>query len=68
MAGVPLSVVRDRMGHESERTTERHYLGRVAAQAVAGPFQGVPRFASAKSAGATALPSPELPANDNAAA
>ena len=61
MAGVPLSVVRDRMGHESERTTERHYLGRVAAQRVAGPFAGVPRLASAPSPGATALPSPGLP-------
>ncbi len=65
MAGVPLSVVRDRMGHESERTTERHYLGRVTELAVAGPFQGVPRLASATSPGAAGLRSPGLPANDN---
>jgi integrase len=44
MAGVPLPVVRDRMGHESERTTERHYLGRTA-EPCAGPFAGVPRLA-----------------------
>jgi hypothetical protein len=45
------------MGHESERTTERHYLGRTA-DAVAGPFQGVPRLAPVKTAGATVLPFP----------
>jgi integrase len=45
LAGVPLSVVRDRMGHESERTTERHYLGRTL-EVVQGPFAGRPRFGS----------------------
>jgi integrase len=55
LAGVPLPVVRDRMGHESERTTERHYLGRTA-EKVAGPFQGVPRYAPAGAAGAKVIP------------
>jgi hypothetical protein len=56
------------MGHESERTTERHYLGRVAAQTVAGPFAGVPRLASVESPGATPLPFPGGAANDNGVA
>ncbi len=37
LAGVPLTVVRDRLGHSSERVTERHYLGRTQA-IVPGPF------------------------------
>lgn len=41
LAGVPLAVVRDRMGHGSERTTERHYVGRTP-DAVPGPFEGRP--------------------------
>lgn len=39
MAGVPLLVVRDRLGHSSERVTEKHYLGRTS-ETVAGPFAG----------------------------
>lgn len=37
LAGVPLTVVRDRLGHSSERVTERHYLGRIV-DAMPGPF------------------------------
>jgi integrase len=39
MAGVPLTVVRDRLGHASERVTERYYLGRTN-EPIPGPFAG----------------------------
>lgn len=52
LAGIPLTVVRDRLGHASERTTERHYIGRTA-EAVAGPFDAV----------ATHTAAPPLPNN-----
>lgn len=39
LAGVPLTVVRDRLGHSSEKVTERHYLGRTT-DTVPGPFAG----------------------------
>ncbi len=41
LAGVPLSVVALRLGHESERTTERHYLGRTGSS-VPNPFRDTP--------------------------
>ena len=53
LAGVPLTVVRDRMGHESERTTERHYLGRTR-EVVAGPFAGRPSLTPCAESSATA--------------
>ena len=46
LAGVPLSVVRDRMGHASEATTERYYIGRTA-EPVASPFAAVEPFSVA---------------------
>jgi integrase len=54
LAGVPLNVVRDRMGHESERTTERHYVGRTI-EAVPGPFADVPLMSQQPTA-ATVIP------------
>jgi len=42
LRGIPLTVVARRLGHSSERTTERHYIGR-SADAQPGPFSGVPR-------------------------
>lgn len=47
IAGVPLSIVALRLGHESERTTERHYLGRDGTVAP-GPFSGVPLRATGR--------------------
>lgn len=41
LANVPLSVVKARMGHSSERTTEQHYVGRNSDDVV-GPFEGKP--------------------------
>ncbi len=45
IAGVPLSIVALRLGHASERTTERHYLGPTAQQQVS-PFAQVPRLST----------------------
>jgi integrase len=54
-AGVPLSIVRDRMGHESERTTEKHYVGRMVGVAP-GPFSNVPRRSGDGEGGAKVIP------------
>lgn len=45
IAGVPLSIVALRLGHASERTTERHYLGPTPQQQAA-PFAALPRMAT----------------------
>ncbi|MFI5300791.1 MAG: tyrosine-type recombinase/integrase [Polyangiales bacterium] len=45
LANVPLSIVSKRLGHASERTTERHYLGRMNGPSVS-PFAEVPRLVS----------------------
>jgi integrase len=62
IAGVPLPVVRDRLGHASERTTERHYLGRTV-EVVPGPFAGVPRLTAEQHQGGKVIPlrAPVLP-------
>jgi integrase len=55
LAGVPLAVVRDRMGHASERTTEVHYVGRAAGDAP-GPFAKRARLVHAEAGKVVALP------------
>ena len=56
LAGIPLTVVRDRLGHSSERVTERHYLGRTDA-VVPGPFAGQALFTQT-GGGAAVIPLP----------
>jgi integrase len=60
MAGVPLTVVRDRLGHASERVTERYYLGR-SNEPMPGPFAGSPLMVDAPAGGAAVVVIP-LPA------
>jgi integrase len=56
LAGVPLTVVRDRLGHASERTTERYYLGRVVT-ASPSPFEDQPLVTYARpQVGAQVIP------------
>lgn len=55
LAGIPLSVVRDRLGHSSERVTERHYLGRTADH-VPGPFADKPLFVESAEPMAKVIP------------
>jgi integrase len=56
LAGIPLTVVRDRLGHSSEHVTERHYLGRMT-QRVPGPFADRELLTRTQEA-ATVLPLP----------
>jgi len=72
LAGVPLSVVRDRMGHASGATTERHYIERTS-EPVASPFAAVARFSCsvpkrAAGGGAKILPFPVVEPTSGACA
>lgn len=57
LAGVPLTVVRDRLGHSSERVTEKHYLGRTT-EVVPGPFSTEPLVSHKHDGGAAIIALP----------
>lgn len=57
LAGVPLTVVRDRLGHSSERVTEKHYLGRTT-EFVCGPFADEPLLTRGPADGAAVISLP----------
>ena len=57
LAGVPLTVVRDRLKHSSERVTEKHYLGRTT-EIVPGPFSAEPLLSHKQADGASIIPLP----------